>query len=56
MNTEKSIKRKECLEHNNSIVSNGRPKSQAMQDSDECVLRPSPIAGCRDYRKDLEQV
>ena len=53
MNTEKSIKRKECPEP----VSNGRTKkSQAMQDSDEGGLRPSPPAGCRAYRKILEQV
>ena len=52
-NTKKSIKRKDCPEH----VSNGRTeKSQAMQDSDEGGLRPSPPRGCRAYRKGLEQV
>ena len=53
MNTEKSIKRKECPEH----ISNGRTKkSQAMRHSDEGGLSPSPPAGCRAYRKALEKV
>ena len=53
MNTEKSIKRKECPEH----ISNGRTKkSQAMRHSDEGGLSPSPPAGCRAYRKVLQQV
>ena len=53
VNTEKSIKRKECSEY----VSNGcRKKSQAIQDREEDVLRPSPPASCRAYRKVLEQV
>ena len=51
VDTEKSIKHKECPEH----ASNGRTKkNQAMLDSDEGSLRPSLLAGCRAYRKVLE--
>ena len=46
------MKCKECPEH----ASNGHTeKNQAMQDSDKGGLRPSPVAGCRAYRKVLEQ-
>ena len=48
VNTEKSIKRKECPEH----VSNGRTKkSHAKQDSDEGGLSPSPLLTERSLRK-----
>ena len=53
VDTEKSIKRKECPEH----ASNGRTKKNlAMQDSNEGGLCPSPLAGCKAYRKVLELV
>ena len=48
VDTKKSIKCKECPEHD----SNGHTKkNQAMQDSDEGSLYPSSLAGCRAYRK-----
>ena len=53
METENSIKRKECPKH---ASKNRTKKNQAMQDRDESGLRPSPLAGCRAYRKALQQV